>query len=41
MAHFYRVRSHTMNNTTAKPTLPDRLSGNSRSPFFIKECFEH
>ncbi|MBJ6942000.1 DUF3297 domain-containing protein, partial [Vibrio cholerae] len=21
-----------MNNTTAKPTLPDRLSGNSRSP---------
>ncbi|EPH6095162.1 DUF3297 family protein [Vibrio cholerae] len=30
-----------MNDTTAKPTLPDRLSGNSRSPFFIKECFEH
>ncbi|MFG5024461.1 DUF3297 family protein [Vibrio cholerae] len=30
-----------MNDTTAKPTLPDRLSGNSRSPFFIKERFEH
>ncbi|EIO4606757.1 DUF3297 family protein [Vibrio parahaemolyticus] len=26
---------------TAKPALPDRLAGNPRSPFFIKECFEH
>ncbi|MDW1812394.1 DUF3297 domain-containing protein, partial [Vibrio sp. Vb2362] len=25
---------------TAKPALPDRLAGNPRSPFFIKECFE-
>ncbi len=41
MAHFYRFRSHTMNDTTTKPALPDRLSGNSRSPFFVKECFEH
>lgn len=23
------------------PTLPDRLSGNSRSPHFVKEIFEH
>ncbi len=30
-----------MNDTTAKPALPDRLAGNPRSPFFIKECFEH
>ena len=26
---------------TAKPALPDRLAGNPRSPFFIKECFDH
>ncbi|AAO07947.1 DUF3297 family protein [Vibrio vulnificus] len=30
-----------MNDTTAKPALPDRLSGNARSPFFVKECFDH
>ncbi|MGO1297234.1 MAG: DUF3297 family protein [Vibrio sp.] len=30
-----------MSNTDSKPTLPDHLSGNSRSPFFVAECFEH
>ncbi|WP_117234189.1 DUF3297 family protein [Vibrio maerlii] len=24
-----------------KPTLPDHLSGNPRSPHFVEECFEH
>ena len=27
--------------TDTKPTLPDHLSGNPRSPHFNKECFEH
>jgi len=26
---------------TAKPTLPDRLSGNARSPFHDEKVFEH
>ncbi|ADT88784.1 DUF3297 family protein [Vibrio sp. Vb2880] len=30
-----------MNDTTAKPALPDRLAGNPRSPHFVAECFEH
>ena len=30
-----------MNDTTAKPALPDRLSGNSRSPYHVAEVFEH
>lgn len=30
-----------MNDTTAKPVLPDRLAGNPRSPHFVAECFEH
>lgn len=30
-----------MNDTTAKPVLPDRLAGNPRSPHFFAECFEH
>ncbi len=30
-----------MNDTTSKPTLPDRLAGNPRSPHFVAECFEH
>ncbi|EEX36111.1 glutathione peroxidase [Vibrio metschnikovii] len=30
-----------MNDTTAKPALPDRLASNSRSPFFVAECFDH
>ncbi|EKO3395810.1 DUF3297 family protein [Vibrio fluvialis] len=30
-----------MNDTTAKPALPDHLAGNPRSPYFVAECFEH
>jgi hypothetical protein len=30
-----------MTSTSSKPKLPDRLSGNSRSPYFVKEVFEH
>jgi hypothetical protein len=30
-----------MNDTTAKPTLPDRLSINPRSPHHVEAVFEH
>lgn len=30
-----------MNDTKAKPALPDHLSGNPRSRHFVEECFEH
>jgi hypothetical protein len=30
-----------MNDTTSRPDLPDRLSGDSRSPFYVEEIFEH
>ncbi|ABE54137.1 conserved hypothetical protein [Shewanella denitrificans OS217] len=30
-----------MNDTTAKPTLPDRLSVNPRSPHHVAAIFEH
>ena len=30
-----------MNDTKSKPVLPDRLSGNSRSPHHVAEIFEH
>ncbi|WP_261875613.1 DUF3297 family protein [Vibrio rarus] len=30
-----------MSDTNAKPTLPDHLSGNPRSPHFVEECFHH
>ncbi|TFH93223.1 DUF3297 family protein [Vibrio ouci] len=30
-----------MSDNNAKPELPDHLSGNPRSPHFVKECFEH
>ena len=30
-----------MNDTKSLPTLPDRLSGNSRSPHHVAEIFEH
>ncbi|GAC32631.1 DUF3297 family protein [Paraglaciecola polaris] len=30
-----------MNDTTTLPPLPDRLSGNPRSPHHDKEIFEH
>ncbi|MGK0372134.1 MAG: hypothetical protein ACJAW1_002383, partial [Glaciecola sp.] len=29
-----------MNDTKALPDLPDRLSGNSRSPHYVAEIFE-
>ena len=31
----------TMNDTTAKPTLPDRLSINPRSPHYMEDVLEH
>ncbi|GAB0111222.1 DUF3297 family protein [Pseudoalteromonas distincta] len=31
----------TMNDITAKPALPDRLSINPRSPHHVEEVFEH
>ncbi len=30
-----------MNDTTSQPNLPDRLSGNPRSPHYVAEIFEH
>ena len=30
-----------MNDTTSLPALPDRLSGNPRSPHHVAEIFEH
>mgnify|MGYP000465824057 FL=1 len=30
-----------MNDTKSQPDLPDRLSGNPRSPHHIEEVFEH
>ncbi|MBL4631591.1 MAG: DUF3297 family protein [Paraglaciecola sp.] len=30
-----------MNDTTSLPALPDRLSSNSRSRFYVEEIFEH
>ena len=30
-----------MNDTKSKPTLPDHLSGNSRSPHHVAAVFEH
>jgi len=30
-----------MSETNTLPTLPDRLSGNSRSPYYVAEIFEH
>ena len=30
-----------MNDTTSRPDLPDRLSGNPRSRFHVEEIFEH
>ncbi|MEC6881773.1 DUF3297 family protein [Photobacterium piscicola] len=29
-----------MTDTTSRPTLPDHLSGNPRSPFFLEAAFE-
>lgn len=30
-----------MNDTTSLPALPDRLSGNPRSPHHVEEIFQH
>jgi len=30
-----------MNDTKSQPALPDRLSGNSKSPHHVAEIFEH
>ena len=30
-----------MNDTTSKPALPDRLSGNPRSPHHAEDVFQH
>ena len=30
-----------MNDTKSLPALPDRLSGNSNSPYHVAEIFEH
>jgi len=30
-----------MSDTNSKPTLPDRLAGNPRSPHHLEEFFEH
>jgi len=30
-----------MNDTKSLPDLPDRLSGNSRSPYHVAEIFKH
>lgn len=30
-----------MNDTKSLPSLPDRLSGNPRSPYHVEEIFEH
>jgi hypothetical protein len=30
-----------MNDTSSLPALPDRLSGNARSPYHVAEIFEH
>ena len=30
-----------MNDTTSQPALPDRLSGNARSPHHVAAVFEH
>ena len=30
-----------MSDSNSKPTLPDHLAGNPRSPHYVAECFEH
>jgi len=38
---YYTIWVPNMTDNTAPPALPDRLSSNSRSPFYIAEIFEH
>ncbi len=35
------ISGHNMNDTKQLPALPDRLSGNSRSPWHVADVFEH
>lgn len=41
MTHFYLLQATNMNDTKSKPALPDRFSGNPRSPHHIAEIFEY
>jgi hypothetical protein len=41
IAHALSPKTKKMNDTTAKPTLPDRLSVNPRSPHHVAAIFEH
>jgi hypothetical protein len=41
MAHFYLLQATNMTDKESLPTLPDRLSGNPRSPHHVAEIFEH
>jgi hypothetical protein len=41
IAHDLFITDQTMNDTTAKPALPDRLSSNPRSPHHVAAIFEH
>ena len=41
IAHFIFLQVTNKNDTKSKPALPDRLSGNPRSPHHDEEVFEH
>ena len=41
IAHFYLIQVTNMNDSKSLPALPDRLSGNPRSPYHVAEIFEH
>ncbi|MFT6087357.1 MAG: hypothetical protein ACJAWT_000773 [Glaciecola sp.] len=41
MAQYYLLQVTSMNDSTTLPLLPDRLSGNSRSPHYVEEIFQH
>lgn len=40
IAHFLFITDTNMTDTKSLPTLPDRLSVNTRSPFYVAEVFE-
>jgi hypothetical protein len=41
IAQFCLLQVTNMNDSTSLPPLPDRLSGNSRSPHYVEEIFQH
>ena len=41
IAHFLFTTDTNMTDTKSLPALPDRLSVNTRSPFYVAEVFEH